>query len=516
MKNGLGIWLLSACSVFLCAQDAGQGSKNRNIDVSEYVSVVNVEVIARVHRNGQPVGGLQKNDFVLFENGKKVEINGFREVRRRISQPATNEGKEAPIAQRMPERLFVFCFWLKDRHAQYEEALEHFFRKIFRPGDHVILAHGKDTFLIRSPEEIAPVRAEFEAELKQGIEQGNIARAQLYGQIDAAIVNYLNRSENMDEVAARMMLQGQLRDCWAEFQMKFLKLDAGSLILLAESLKSIKKEKWLLIFLQDEVFPEFDENGQIPAFSNKLEEMRKKARVEVDAFNDKVRSAFIAADATVSLIRLGSSSLEEQGRSPYYLQKTVYSNRDECFRKISSVTGGAMIADNNLTRALSQAADKEDICYAISFAPENTRKKIKIELTCLDKGLEVVSSRQIDPRYPRDLKITNASIIDSKLTFSLSGYARLLEAGRLQGRVLVRVVARGAGSLKVENSREFTLSDPGVLIPVEVRLPPGGKFAFTISVLDHISGLEVVKKMALRNNIPDTKPAMPHSGMPRK
>lgn len=503
MKNGLGLWLLAVGSVFIWGQDADRVRRDRNIDVSEYVSVVNVEVIARVQRNGQPVGGLQKSDFVLAENGKKVEINGFREVRRRISQPPASGEKAAPAARSLSGRLFVLCFWMKDRQAEYREALDHFFREIFRPGDHVILAHSKDTSLINSPEEIAPVRAKFEAELKQGIEQDNIARAQLYDQIDDAISRYVNRGPNEDETSARNMLQAQITNSWMEFHMKFLKLDPVSLTLLAESLKSIRLEKWLLIFLQDEVFPEFDENGQIPAFSNKLEEMKKKARVEVDAFNDKVRSAFIAADATVSLIRLGSGTLEDQGRSPYYLQKTVYSNRDECFQKISSITGGAMIADNNLARALSQAADKEDICYVISFAPENSHKKRKIELTCLDKGLEVVSSRHIDPQDPRDLKIANASVSDSTLTFNLSGYALLLEGGRLQGRVLVRVSARGAGSLKVENSREFTLTDSDVLIPVELRLPRGKKYAFSISVLDHISGLEVVKKTILRNTIPD-------------
>ncbi len=512
MKHGLGIWLLSVCSVLVWAQAADQGKKDRNIDVNEYVNVVNVEMIARVQRNGQPVGGLQKSDFVLAENGKKIEINGFREVRRRISQPPAKEDKTAPAARSLPGRLFVFCFWLKDRHAEYKEALDHFFREIFRPGDHVILAHGKETSLIKSPEEIAPVRATFEAELIKSIEQGNIARTQLYDQIDAAISSYVDRSENMDEEAARMMLQAQIKDSWSEFHIKFLKLDPGGMILLAESLKSIRMEKWLLIFLQDEVFPEFDENGQIPAFRNRLEEMKKKARVEVDAFNDKVRAAFIAADATVSLIRLGSGSLEEQGRSVHYRQQVVYSNRDECFRKISSVTGGAMITDNNLARALNRVADKEDICYVISFAPENTRKKMKIELTCLDKDLDVVLTRNIDPQDARDLEIANASIIDSKLTFNLSGYALILEAGRLQGRVRVRVVARGAGSLEVENSREFTLTDPGVLIPVELRLPRGRKYAFSISVLDHISGLKVVKKITLRNNIPEPKPAMPAKG----
>lgn len=512
MRKGLGLWLLAVCSVLIGAQDAAQDKKDRHIDVKEYVSVVNVEVIARVQRNGQPVGGLQKSDFVLVEDGKKVEINGFLEVRRRISQPPAAERKAAPNAWSLPGRLFVLCFWLKDRQAEYGDALDHFFREIYRPGDHVILAHGKETTLIRSPEEIAAVRAKFEAELKQSIEQDNNKRAELYDQIDGAISSYLNRGPNDDETAARNMLQARIKDCWSEFHMRFLKLDPGSLTLLAESLKTIRLEKWLLIFLQDEVFPEFDENGQIPAFSNKLEEMRKKARIEVDAFNDKVRSAFIAADATVSMIRLGSGTLEDQGRSPYYLQKTIYSNRDECFQKISSVTGGTVIADNNLARALNQVADKEDINYVIFFAPESSRKNRKIELTCLDKGLEVVSSRYIDPQDPRDLKIANASVINSTLTFNLSGYAQIFETGRLQGRVLVRVAARGAGSLAVENSREFTLTDSDVLIPVELRLPLGEKFMFSISVLDHISGLEAVKKIALRNKPPIKLPPSVKSG----
>lgn len=60
MKHGLGIWLLSVCSVLIWAQAADQGKKGRNTDVNEYVNVVNVEMIARVQRNGQPVGGLQK------------------------------------------------------------------------------------------------------------------------------------------------------------------------------------------------------------------------------------------------------------------------------------------------------------------------------------------------------------------------------------------------------------------------------------------------------------------------
>ena len=499
MKNWLGIGLLSVCSVFIWAQNDDQGQKDRNPDVSENVEVVNVEMIARVQKNGQPVSGLQKGDFILKENGRLVEINGFREVRRRISQSPANEEKAPAAVQTPPGRLFVLCFWLWEREAAYAEALDHFFRDIFRPGDYVILAHTKDVVTIGSADQITPVRAKFEAELKKGIESDTIARTQLYDQIDEAINAYLLRPPMADELAEERKLQARIANCWKEFQERFLKGNSGSLIRLADSMKSINKEKWMLIFLQEEAFPKFDENGDIPAFRNRLEEMRKSLGDPVTAFNDKVRSSFIAADATVSLIRLSARGLEDQGRSPYYSQQVAYSNRDECFQQISRVTGGAMITDNNLTRALNQAAGKEDICYVITFAPADIRKKREMNLTCRDASLDVIAGRYIDAKDPREMTISDSSLTDSKLTFSLSGYARLFEAGRLQGRVLVRVISNGAEALNVEGAREFTLSDPKVQIPVILRLPRGRRYTFIIWVLDHISGREVVKEITLRN-----------------
>lgn len=499
MKNWLGICLLSVCSVFIWAQNDNQGQKNRNPDANEIVEVINVEMIARVQKNGQPISGLQEDDFIMTENGREVKINGFREVRRRISQPPVNEEKTAAAVKTSPGRLFVLCFWLWDRQAAYVEALDHFFHDIFRSGDHVILAHTKDSVLINSLDEIVPVRANFEAELKKSIEGDNIARTQLYNQIDEAIRDYINRPANDDEGSARMRLQTSIATCWKEFRVRFLKVDSGSLTRLADSMKSLNQEKWVLVFLQDELFPKFAENGDIPAFRNPLEEMRQSLGDAVSAFSEKVRSSFIAADATVSLIRLGAHGLEDQGRSLYYRQQVVYSNRDECFQQISRVTGGAMIADNNITRALNQAADKEDICYIMSFVPEDSRKKMEIRLTCRDTSLEVFASRHIYSQDPREMAITNVSITNSKLTFSLRGFTRLFEAGHLQGRVSVRVVANGVGALNVEGSRNFTLSEPAVQIPVVLRLLRGRRYAFKILVLDHISGRELVKQITLRN-----------------
>jgi len=499
MKNRLGIGLLFICSMFLLARNDDQDREDRYPRVNESLEVGNIEMIVRVQRNGQPVSGLQKCDFILKENGRPVEINGFREVRRRISQPPANEEKAPVAAPAAPGRLFVICFWLWGREVAYAETLDHFFRDIFRPGDYVILAHTRNIAAIGSVDQIAPVRAKFEEELKQSIERDNITRAQLYDQIDDAISSYLNRGGTDDEVMARMTLQSVIANSWKEFKERFLKGNSGSLIRLADSLKPINREKWMLIFLQEELFPKFNESGEIPAFRNRLEEMRKSLGDPVTIFNENVRSSFIAADATVSLIRLSARSLEDQGHSPDYSQQVAYSNRDECFQRISRVTGGALITDNNLTRALSQAAEKEDICYVISFAPKGVSKKRRMNLTCRDASLDVIAGRYFDPKDRQEMALSDIRLADSTLTFSLRGYSRLYEAGRLQGRVLVRVASDGAGSPSVEGAREFTLSDPSVRIPVTLRLPRGQRYAFTIRVLDHISGREAVKHIILRN-----------------
>jgi hypothetical protein len=73
----------------------------------EYVQVVNVEMILRVLKDGSPVGGLKKNDFALYEDGEKSEINGFFEIHRRIA-PADKSQQQPPMS-----RAFLTSFSLR-------------------------------------------------------------------------------------------------------------------------------------------------------------------------------------------------------------------------------------------------------------------------------------------------------------------------------------------------------------------------------------------------------------------
>jgi hypothetical protein len=493
----LHMWLISACSAVIWAQSGEVIRKNRTPDLNDHVEVINIEMIARVQKNNQPVGGLKKEAFVLTVNGRPVEINGFREERRRISRLQFESNRPGASKTTPPGRLFVLWFSIWDRNAAYSEALDHFFAEIYRPGDHLILAHTKGVKAIDSVEQVAAARAQFEAEINKSIESDNQDRETIYRDIDEAIYDYLHRDPS--DASAPRRLKGRIEGCWKQFRSRFLRGDPGSLTRLAGSLKSVNGEKWVLIFLQEEVFPKFPEDGEIPAYDNPLQEMEKTLGDEVTAFNEKVRSAFIAADATVGLIRLSSRKNEDQGRSNYYRQQPVYSDREDCFRQISRATGGTMISDNDMVRALDRAADKEDIRYVFSYVPTDGKKTNKIKLTCRDTSLDVFAERRSTGAAPEELSITHTRVTNSTLSFNLSGYTRLFEAGQLQGRLQVEVTANGNGVNNLENIREFTPAADEVEIPVVLRLPRGRRYSFRIRVVDQISGRELVKETTLRN-----------------
>ncbi len=512
-------WLLFAFSSFASAQSAEAPDTRPTPDLNEHVEVVNVEVVARVKKDGRPVGGLTKEDFLLEVNGRRIAINGFREEHRRIGRTPHPDGFP-PLrdASKETERLFVLCFWLWDRNAAYSDALRHFFGEIYRPSDRVILAHTHGIETIDSPDQVAAKRTRFEETLEKSIDADNIARQQLYSQIDDGIKEYLGkpasaggRSTKGDSDPSgsgqskanndirRGPLQKLLSDTWKEFKARFLKGDARALTRLADQLKPVRGEKWVLVFLQEEQFPIFEENGRVPAaFGNPLEEMRKTMGDETSEFDERVRSAFINAETTLNLIRLNCRNREEQGRSPYYRLKAIHSNREDAFRQISQVTGGSMIDDNNLVRALNRAAAREDIFYVMSFAPSDIRRKMEIHLACHDASMTVYAGRRNRYRDPNQLVVDELRMSRSTLTFRLRGYARLYENGRLQGRVQVHIQAGGAGLPTLESRREFRLPEPEADIPVTLHLPPGRSIRFVIRVLDQITGRELIKKRALQ------------------
>ncbi len=155
----------------------------------EYVQVLNIEMLVRVMKDGRPLAGLKKGDFSLLENGRKQEINGFVEVHRSIA-PAV--AKEKPLAEQKqrPGRLFLLFFWINESAVKVDEALDYFFKDIYREGDRVILADQRRSTEITNPAEKETRVEEFKSGIEELSRDMRLGRERVKLQIESFLQDY--------------------------------------------------------------------------------------------------------------------------------------------------------------------------------------------------------------------------------------------------------------------------------------------------------------------------------------
>lgn len=117
------------------------------------VNVVNVDVYV-TDKDGKPVPGLDKRDFELYEDGKRVEVTNFEAVKRATagasgapgsptSQPAGRAGEAAAAASGEGLHLVVYVDNFNLRHANRARAIQQlrqFLTRQLSPGDKVMMA----------------------------------------------------------------------------------------------------------------------------------------------------------------------------------------------------------------------------------------------------------------------------------------------------------------------------------------------------------------------------------------
>ena len=88
---------------------------------------------------GKPVIDLKKEDFVVYENKKRVDINGFFIKRKQLSltdgTPTLYQSKE----KKKKDRAFVLVFSIIDFNSQIQEAIDLLFGKILKPNDRLLI-----------------------------------------------------------------------------------------------------------------------------------------------------------------------------------------------------------------------------------------------------------------------------------------------------------------------------------------------------------------------------------------
>ncbi len=119
---------------------AGEPAAGESFKESIEVSVVNLDVFV-TDKKGQPLTGLKKEDFQVFEDGKPVEISNFyAESRGAEASPSLVPKEERPLAQQLRLVVFVDDFNLSaETRGRILPKVNEFLQRELAPGDQVMI-----------------------------------------------------------------------------------------------------------------------------------------------------------------------------------------------------------------------------------------------------------------------------------------------------------------------------------------------------------------------------------------
>lgn len=399
--------------------------------IIETIQVKNIEFPVRVFQGNHPVGGLKKQDFQLYINGEKKEINGFYEIRQQLDEINNPEIESSQILQQkedMESRFFVLIFNISSFDNDLSVQLDTLFDRILKPNDRIIVLTNryflpeceignkktsKQRILNILNKETKTMKMELlacETELKS-LSENAIAR------LDAT---YGSGASESPAAIFREFFQNyqfvleQIKD-------KYLNIPIDQYIKIADYLKSLRMDKWVLIFYQMGRLPMLDNLGKIkkrvesilntvrrnpsiPIMDDPITIRQELLDYYVDYFikfqmtksiyNDDIGKSFLNSGATVHTQLL----IPKERIFSQEFQYQVFNTESESIvKKLAHITGGSVITSNNTDKFISNIAKQEDIIYMITYAPHKSKKrknKFKINLKVKNKNYRVVFDDQ--------------------------------------------------------------------------------------------------------------------------
>ena len=221
--------------------------------IVEKVIVENIEVPVRVFQGKQPVVGLKKDDFQLFLNGKRKEINGFYEVRKKLADNLSRDsGSSEGTQPGIPPRLFVMIFNLSSVTQDLTSQLDMFFERIIRPNDRLMVLTNRffisEWEVVNKEEARRKIKEVLDKETHQ-LRMEMLAFETNLRSSAAALKFQLATSEyNLLPVFQEFFFN--YRFILEDIKDQYLRIPVEQYIKIAEYLKSQQADKWVINFYQ--------------------------------------------------------------------------------------------------------------------------------------------------------------------------------------------------------------------------------------------------------------------------
>lgn len=488
--------------------------------IREYVQVVNTELLLRVFQKEEMIGGLKKEDFQLYEDGEKRDINGFFEVHHRISMNASETKKKA-------DRLFLLFYWAGAREGHVNESLRQFFDTIYRKGDRVVLATSKRSFDIRSEEQRQELTSEFIRQCKLEAQELQLENRAALKEINLLTTDFKEMIKNMVGTPQALIqnFANRYRMLLMESKFKRLTPDQAALERMAVSLREIRADKWALVFFPKEQVAVLDIASFIThlRFMEKLltdkilDDLEKElSRIDVEfksiqaerEMHERLQTQFIQASTVFHLLRLNTDNtpLSSGADNTYNLVRfsDVFSNWDMLLQQISRVTGGKAVDGDHPGKAFAKIASSEDIYYMLTFEPkkkDDPKRKIEIQLNKPGK-FRLIFGRRLEMEKLPELSIEKAILSPGSLELNIKGFHPIPRGDESMGFVSVSVTTTQKGD---ESPKPLLVQDVETngILQFPLAFPEPGEWQVIIRVTDLLTGLQSLAEKRIEIDDPE-------------
>jgi hypothetical protein len=393
----LAVWLIVMSAGSILAQDTQQEP------IKERVRVVNVEVVVRVFRKGKPVPGLKREDFILEVNGRPVPINGFYQMKKKITQRTI----ASETADARKSRLFILIFNVSDYTLDMEDGIKQLFQTIIRPGDRLMVITN-DFFL---HDRLVANPAVEEKKLLKILEVESKKYQYLFfnsrNVLQAFLRSFYDEWKSMPELRDSTILKYQdmylhyLRD----FKKYFLSINESQYIEIAEYIKKERLETWVLNFYQIGGWYRPHLNSTLEYFLLQNEVIHE-LEVGMDLPVRKLSRLFAGTSATFQTI-LMRPVRQTDIRCDFYDHETEIGSTDWQFdftflptpsenllKRTSVITGGVLATGNRIDRFLQRVVEREDVSYTLTYVPEGSKASDRVTVRVKQPGCRVYYNNQ--------------------------------------------------------------------------------------------------------------------------
>jgi hypothetical protein len=536
----ISMWLIFMSSPFLCLAHSGQSAQEKEHEpIVEEVTVTNVEVPVRVLYKGEPVVDLTKDDFTIYENREKVEVNGFFVKRKKIkidTSSGTTKTTEQEISLPPRPRTFVLAFNVTQYNEYFQEAVDHLFDKILRPADHLIVFANSTSRQYPHIENKSSVKQEIIGDLKEASKEARQRLLRFTNRLETFlradhpqedIRLFQEQSVNVSlgewgRIVVRLLTR--YLEAWDEYKERYLSPRTEQFYYFARYLEKIQGEKYVLNFYQFEFFPKIRIESQImlkiKALSNALTNTSDAAVVsqgrvierlfnqlnndydlESGFPNEEITKLFSKVDATFHSFFITASN-------PTVLQdleyRAVASDLENILRGITELTGGKNITSNKLAASLEAISEIEDVYYILTYVPRDPKVIGKLNIKVQNKKYQVFYDDNFRADYINeylqkleekiktpDIKIEDFSFQEKILAFSVKNYMVKKEGDDNIGRIKVHIKLSNSDNNEVffEQARILTAQKTEMKISLDTfKTIQKGEYDFIIDAVDIFTG----------------------------